>query len=287
MTLVERILVWLQRHGVREAVLNLHYLPQTVTRVVGDGAHLALRVRYTWEPVILGTAGGPRRALPLLGQQFFIVNGDTLTDLNLGELVDAHVRRGARVTLAVMENPAPQHYGGVLVDGDGWVRGFVRAGTSRASWHFVGVQIADASVFEGLNDGEQAATIGGLYDALVTREPHAILAHDVGADFHDVGTPGDYFRTAFLIAGQLDDVSPSVLVGHNVRVHPSVMLNRTILWDDVTIETDCALTRCIVTDGVSVPRGSEFADAALLPAATPAARGSARRLGDLLVFDIS
>lgn len=285
-TLIELILSWLRQNGVRDAVLNLHHLPQTITGVVGDGAHLNLRVRYTWEPVILGTAGGPRRALPLLGQQFLIINGDTLTRLNLAELVDAHVRSGARVTLAVMEHPAPQQYGGVLVDGDGWVRGFARTGTAPASWHFVGVQIADAAVFEGLNDGEQAASVGGVYDALMTRQPHAIRAHSVEADFHDVGTPGDYFQTAFLIADQRDGASRSVLAGRNARVHPSVMLSRTILWDDVTIEADCALTRCIVTDGVVVPRGSAFADAAVLPGSTPTANGSGRRLGDLIVFDL-
>ena len=64
--LIERLLEWLRREGVRDVVLNLHHLPHTITRVVGDGAHLGLRARYSWEPVILGSAGGPRRALPLL-----------------------------------------------------------------------------------------------------------------------------------------------------------------------------------------------------------------------------
>ena len=74
-----------------DLVVNLHHLPHTVTAVLGDGSDLAVRVRYSWEqPRILGSAGGPRQALDIIGEDtFLIVNGDTLTDLDLRALVDA------------------------------------------------------------------------------------------------------------------------------------------------------------------------------------------------------
>ena len=82
--LIVRILQWLRAAGVRRVVMNLHHRPETITRVVGDGSAWDVRVRYSWEPEILGSAGGPRRALPLLdAERFLIVNGDTLTDCNL------------------------------------------------------------------------------------------------------------------------------------------------------------------------------------------------------------
>ena len=49
--------------GVTDAVLNLHHLPHTLTAVVGDGSDLGIRVRYSWENPVLGSAGGPKRAL--------------------------------------------------------------------------------------------------------------------------------------------------------------------------------------------------------------------------------
>ena len=77
--LIRRVLSWLAGQGVREAVLNLHHRPETITRVVGDGSALGLRVRYAWEPTLLGSAGGPRAMLPLLEPaSTLIVNGDTL-----------------------------------------------------------------------------------------------------------------------------------------------------------------------------------------------------------------
>src|SRR6266446_5649745 len=89
--LVQRILRWLASAGVTDAVLNLHHLPETITGVVGNGAADGLRVRYSWEMPILGFAGGPRHALSLLGSgEFLIVNGDTLTDVNIGEVLKEH-----------------------------------------------------------------------------------------------------------------------------------------------------------------------------------------------------
>src|SRR5215210_2096536 len=61
--LVRRIVRRLVESGVTELMLNLHYRPETVAAVLGDGSDLGARVRYSWEqPRLLGSAGGPRLA---------------------------------------------------------------------------------------------------------------------------------------------------------------------------------------------------------------------------------
>src|SRR5882672_752317 len=97
--LVGRIIRWLAGQDVRHLVLNLHHLPETITSQVGDGAEFGTTVRYSWEDPILGSAGGPRKALPLLpGDNFFIINGDTLTEVDLDALAKSHRESGALVT---------------------------------------------------------------------------------------------------------------------------------------------------------------------------------------------
>ena len=81
--LIRRHLARLAILGVRDVVVNLHHRPDTIAAVVGDGAALGTRVRYSWERVLLGSAGGPRRALPLLDDRFFLINSDTLCDVDL------------------------------------------------------------------------------------------------------------------------------------------------------------------------------------------------------------
>ena len=168
-----RILRYLSRHDVRNCVLNLHHLPETITGRVGDGSDLGVRVRYSWEaPRVLGSAGGPRKALPLLGDAaFYIVNGDTLCDVDLGALAAQHAETGALVTMAVIENPQPERYGGVVTDSRGIVYGFVPRGSPAAKYHFVGVQMADPSVFAGLPADEPAESVAGIYRALIAEKP--------------------------------------------------------------------------------------------------------------------
>jgi NDP-sugar pyrophosphorylase family protein len=136
--IVRRIIGWLARQYVTDLVLNLHHLPQTLSALVGDGSDLGARVRYSWEqPEVLGSAGGPRRALSMIGSDtFFLVNGDTMTDLALEPLAEAHQKSGALVTLALVPNREPNRYGGVTLTSDGSFSGFVSRGeAARGSYH--------------------------------------------------------------------------------------------------------------------------------------------------------
>src|SRR4051812_30294001 len=175
--MIRRIIRWLVSQRVTDLVLNLHHRPETLTAIVGDGADLGARVRYSWEqPRVLGSAGGPRLALPLLAAEtFFIVNGDTLTDVDLAGIASAHADSGARVTLALVPNEEFDRYGGVLLDDERRVTGFVRRGpAARGSYHFIGVQVAHASVFAPLVVGEPASSIGAVYDTLMAARPGSV-----------------------------------------------------------------------------------------------------------------
>lgn len=251
--IVRRIITWLVANGVSDLVLNLHHRPDTLTAVVGDGSDLSARVRYSWEqPTVLGSAGGPRHALPLIdAETFLIVNGDTLTNVDVTQLVAAHTASNALVTLALVPNRAFDRYGGVQVDRGGVVSEFVPRGPSaEGSYHFIGVQVAHASVFNTLSAGVPANSIGGLYDALIEARPGAVRGFVCDADFWDVGTASDYWRTSHAFAGST--------VGRGARIDPSARVTDSILWDDVTVDAHAALTECIVTDGTTIPAGAAF-----------------------------
>jgi mannose-1-phosphate guanylyltransferase len=253
--MIRRILTWAAGHGIADAVMNLHHLPETVTAAVGDGKDLGLRARYSWEqPQILGSAGGPRLALPIVGADtFFIINGDTLTDMNLVEMAQAHRSSGARVTLAVVPNREFSKYGGVVVDDESRVTGFVPRGAgAEGSWHFIGVQVADASVFAPLPVHTAASSIGGVYDRLLRETPGSVRAHRGAWAFFDVGTPGDYLRTTLAFSAS------GVDAGRRTRVDPSARVTRTVLWDDIDVGPGASLDDCVVTDGVRVPSGAAY-----------------------------
>ena len=281
--LILRVLAWLGREGVRDVVLNLHHRPETITRVVGHGARAGVTVRYSWEPDILGSAGGPRQALSLLGPRFFIVNGDTLVDLSLDALRDTHERTGAAVTLAVRPNPTPERYGGVIVDEPDRVHSFTRPGHATAAL-FVGVQMADAAVFANLPARRPASSVGGVYDALIADQPGAVRVHRVTTPFLDVGTPGDYLNACLALA-EVEALDP-LPAGDGSIIHPSASLTRTAVWDRVVVEERCRVHDCVLGDDVRLPAGSRLERQVVVRADGAAPTAGQRRLGDLLVSPI-
>jgi NDP-sugar pyrophosphorylase family protein len=264
--LVLRILRSLVRHGVTDAVLNLHHHPASLTGIVGDGSHLDMRVRYSWEhPVVLGSAGGPRHALPLVDERpFLLVNGDTLTDVPVTELAAAHDAGGARVTLALVPNEEPHRYGGVVLDASGSVTGFTRRGDSRPSWHFVGLQMANPDVFAGLPDGVPANSIPTLYGSLLRDEPGSVRGWCTRASFVDIGTPADYLRAHLTLAAEERVPLPSI--GRRCSIARSSRITASVLWDDVIVGERVLLDRCVVGDGARIPTGKAFANAAITAA---------------------
>jgi NDP-sugar pyrophosphorylase family protein len=251
--LVRRIVGWLKRYGVTDLVMNLHHLPATITAVVGDGSDLGATVRYSWEqPKVLGSAGGPKRALPILGREpFLIVNGDTLTDLDPTALIADHEPSGALVTLALVPNRQPRKYGGVRLDSAGRVTGFVRPGpAAEGSFHFIGVQAARAAAFEGAADDRPSNSIGDVYDRLIRQRPGAVRGFVASASFWDVGTVADYWDTSTALA------SGQPCHGRHARIAPTADPGRSILWDDVEVGAGAVLEDCIVVDGAIVPAGA-------------------------------
>jgi mannose-1-phosphate guanylyltransferase len=259
--MIRRIIRTLVAQGIDDLVLNLHHLPATLTSVVGDGRDLGAGVRYSWEPVILGSAGGPRLARRIVGAgSFWIVNGDTLTDVSFASLADRHLASGARVTLALVPNREFERYGGVHLDADGRVIRFTPRGPSSAdSYHYIGVQLVDGAVFDAVRPGDPASSIGGVYDALMASSPGAVRGFVCDAAFFDVGTVDDYRRTHDAFRGSLDaardTADPTPSVGRGTTIDPSARVTRSILWDDVRVGAGAMLDECIVTDAVTVPAG--------------------------------
>jgi NDP-sugar pyrophosphorylase family protein len=279
-TLIRRILRQLAAAGITDAVLNLHYLPETLTSDVGDGSDLGIRVRYSWEgPEVLGSGGGPRHALGLLGSsRFLILNGDTLSNVDVADVVRAHESSGALVTMAAVPNREPDKYSALAVNGDGAVTGVVPRGGKDPSFHFYGVQVVDASVFAALPDNTAIGSVSDVYPSLWTSRPGSVRAFITDAEYMDIGTPADYLATSLALAGR----ERRDLIGRRCRVAPSARLDRSVLWDDVAVGDGALLRECVVTDGVSVPADTSW-HGVTLRVATGALAPGERRIDHLAI----
>lgn len=122
---LDHILAHLSHHGVREAAINLFYLPEAITSFVGDGRRWGLDVRYLHEPRLLGSGGTLRALANLLDEPFYLVYGDVVTDADLAALAEEHEARRAALTCLLHHVPDPENKGIAALAPDGRIRRFV------------------------------------------------------------------------------------------------------------------------------------------------------------------
>ena len=243
---------------------------------MGDGSDLGVRVRYSFESPILGSAGGPRKALSLLpDEDFFIINGDTLTNVDLRALAANHRETGALVTIAVTPNHWPDRYGGIIVDSTGRFHSVVPRGSSVRSYHVVGVQIAHPSAFASLPLDEPAESIGGVYRCARRAEPRGRSRVPLHRRLLGCRNARGLLRKPRDPSAS-ERAACSLTWGWHRVIDPTARVTDSVLWDDVEIGAGATLERCIVADSVKIPAGARFQNCAII-----------QQEGELVVADMS
>jgi len=117
--LIEWTLRWLKEHGVTECIINLHHLPERVKGFVGDGSRFGLAVRYSFEPVLLGTAGALKKVADFFDQPFYLIYGDNFSRWNLKELERVFELHRPLAAMAVHWRGDVTHSGMIEMGADG------------------------------------------------------------------------------------------------------------------------------------------------------------------------
>ena len=95
--LLEYLLCHLARHGFREIAVNLHFMPEVIRDYFGDGSRCGVRLSYSYEPELLGTAGGVKSVAGFLADQgpFLVQYGDVVTSQDFTAMLRFHRDRSA------------------------------------------------------------------------------------------------------------------------------------------------------------------------------------------------
>ena len=120
------ILNLLQRHGFSDVILATNYRSKQIQDYFTDGKSRGLSLYYSVEPTPLGTAGSVKYAQSYLrNETFLVISGDIVTDIDLSEVVQAHIEKRALASLALTQVTDCSSYGVVITDSDGRVRQFL------------------------------------------------------------------------------------------------------------------------------------------------------------------
>lgn len=98
-----------KKHGVREFFVNLHYMPEVIRNYLGDGSKWGVKINYSFEKEILGTAGGIKRFEPYLAENFFVMYGDMFSLVDYSKMAETFFAKpGAMGMMIVGKNDHPQ-----------------------------------------------------------------------------------------------------------------------------------------------------------------------------------
>jgi NDP-sugar pyrophosphorylase family protein len=266
-------------HGIRDIVINLHYQPERVRAALGDGAAFGARIQYTHEPVILGTGGGVKHALPLLDpdgadEPFVVMNGKLVLDADLAGLLAAHRAAGdVLATMLVRRVPDAAAWGALEVDARGRLRDVFGAGAHM----FCGVHVTRASVMRRLPDGE-ACSIRQGYLPWIRAGAGEVATFEHAGYFAEHSTPERYLQgnldllraTLRHPPAPLHGIDATAAVDPSAAVVPPVRIGpRARIGAGATVGPDA-----VVGAEAAVAAGATVSRAVVWPGAT--ARGACR-----------
>ncbi len=258
----------LRGQGFGRIIVNAHYLREQFVELLRGETDVHLQL----EEQILGTGGGLRQALPLLGADpLLVLNGDTLFSADLASLRKRHVASGARISLVVHNR---LRFNNLRVLADGTIGAFrvgpeaVVDATGERLLAFTGVHFLDPAIL-------QAIPAGGFCDIVehyiaLLAQGEKINALEVEDHFWaDLGTPADYLTIHEELLQNRLDPWPNILplstnpifVGAGAKIEVGVRLEDWVMIGaGAHIGTGATVRRAVVWDGAIVEAGSLVED---------------------------
>ncbi len=187
----------LKRQGVARIVLCVGYLGEQVEAAVGDGEALGLSVEYSFDgDELLGTGGALKRALPLLGENFFVLYGDSYLLCSFAEVQSAYEAAHCPALMTVFRNGGQWDKSNVLFRDGKLVEYNKRSPRPEMAHIDYGLGMLSASVFSGYADG-QSFDLADIYQNLSLNGQ--LAGFEVGERFYEIGSHQGIKETEYFL----------------------------------------------------------------------------------------
>ena len=184
----------LARHGVERAVISCGFMPDQIEETLGS-RHAGVTLEYAIEEAPLGTGGAIGFAANGLEGSFFALNGDSLREADLGEMVDFHRSTGAKATILLTPVADPSRYGLVRTSTDGRVETFLekpRPEEIDTDLINAGLYVLEPEVLELVPTGRPVSIEREVFPQLAAEG--AVFGIALPGYWLDVGTPESYLQ---------------------------------------------------------------------------------------------
>ena len=232
---------------------------------------MGVKITYSHEETILGTSGAIDRIRDQLADEdFIVINGKIITDIDLVAAIREHREHDAIATLVLKENRAREHFSIVEIDQRRWITrfaGFPEPVTIEATVSnpgpsitkvetvplmFTGIQILSPRIFDYVPRNCFSHSTIHVYPQAIEKG-ETVIAHLAEGDWYEMSTLDRYLEASLLF---MRKQKLAVIEGEGCRIEDGAMVQDAVLWNRVTVESGARVRNAVLGDDVRVPAGA-------------------------------
>jgi NDP-mannose synthase len=187
---LEIIILQLVHYGYEHITLTVNHQADIIRAYFGDGSKWNILIDYSLEDKPLSTMG-PLKLINDLPENFLVMNGDVLTDLDFAAFYDFHIRNNRIFTISAHHRTDVSEYGVLETDGDNQLSNFVEK-PQRNYIVSMGVYMANKEILNHIPEGKAYGFDNLMRDLLAKKHPVLVVPH--AGYWLDIGRPDDYMQ---------------------------------------------------------------------------------------------
>ncbi len=227
------VLSCLSKNDIQEIVINTHYMADQIESYFKDGAKFNVKIQYSREEKLLGTAGGVKKVESLFQETFLVIGADDLSDVNLKQLIKSHKLTRAVASIGLKEVEKTEHYGIVVTDPTGKILQFQekpQTDKTASRTANTGIYVFEPEIFNFIPENE-VFDFGRQVFPLLLKKNATFYGFPVEGYWCDIGSLEEYKNSHWsILSGEckidLDapQISPRIWISEGAKIHPEAVL---------------------------------------------------------------
>ncbi|MEO8210772.1 MAG: sugar phosphate nucleotidyltransferase [bacterium] len=263
--ILEHIINLLKLYSIKDYVVLLYYMPDTIKNYFGDGRKFGVKIRYVVPDQDYGTAGAVKLSEKFIKDKFIVISGDVLTDFNLKEISDFHNKKNTISTLSLYSSKNPLQYGIVLTNEQDRIVRFLEKPSSSEIFSDTintGIYFFNKEIFDYIPPGESFDFSQNLFPLLL-KNNIPIFGYKTKGYWRDVGNLEEYIDANMdTLKGKLSYIKASDkkrnCISKTAKIDKAASIENSIVGDHVVIEKDAVIKNSVLWEKVKIGSNSRL-----------------------------
>lgn len=277
----------LRKAGITDITLSLSYQPDKIEHLLGNGTEFGVNLRYVTEPSPMGTGGAYKFAADAIRETTVVFNGDILTDIDIGKLVEFHQAKSASATITLVPVDDPTRYGLIKIDEDNKVLRFVEKpqpdelAELKINTINAGIYVLEPTILDIIAEDANKSFEYDVFPDILRRELPFFGYEMTNKYWRDIGTPASYLTAHHdFLSGKLsffeiekgtvsDDVATRAeidklsVIGEDCQVKSGAKVVNSVIGTGVHIEEKAVIENSVIWSHTRISTAAEIRNAVI------------------------